>query len=253
MLLTGKEIHDKFIVEGGKIKHARDASYDLSIDKILVDGEEKKFKYNLDPQETIFVISKEVLLMDDRHLAYAHPKTSLTYEGLLALSTGLIDPGYNGLISSAIINFDEKEKTICVGDSFLRVTAHQLTKNVEAKRTGDPKDIYFEKRKNDSNRFPNTFLDIDRNINSFQKEVLDRHERKTTNRMLLWLTALGVIFTLANYLISKASYKARTEQINSVVKEQLRTHTDQHKLPDTLPLDKTEKDSLLQIWKKSDN
>ena len=39
----------------------------------------------------------------------AHVKTSLCNEGLLTLNTGIIDPDWNGRVSSFILNFGKDE------------------------------------------------------------------------------------------------------------------------------------------------
>ena len=109
MTLNHQEIKANGLVEDAIEGGWRSASYDLTIESILIPNEKSvRQSYRIKPQEVIVVISKETIKLPEDVVGQALPKTSLTHDGILALSTGLIDPKYEGPISSTLINFGKE-------------------------------------------------------------------------------------------------------------------------------------------------
>src|SRR6185369_3739554 len=94
MQLRGQEAVNNGLVELALEKHVRDASYDLSIGTVIVGGEVQALPFALEPQHMCVIVSRERVCIKEDFVAFAQPKTDLCERGLLALSTGIIDPGY---------------------------------------------------------------------------------------------------------------------------------------------------------------
>src|SRR5882757_5481980 len=105
----------------------RASSYDPSIWKIITPEGEEVDSYKLPPMGIVEVISKERFRIPPHICCLAHVKTSLCNEGLLTLNTGIIDPNWNGRVSSFILNFGKDDRLLLSGDVFLRVTFHELS------------------------------------------------------------------------------------------------------------------------------
>ncbi len=46
-------------------------------------------------------------------IGFAHVKTSLTKRGILATHTGIIDPMYDGYMSTLLINYGKHRNILC--------------------------------------------------------------------------------------------------------------------------------------------
>jgi len=110
MLLNRDEIEkSNFIAEGFKTEALRTAGYDLRVRTMIVkrDGKAETFTDDCDllPQGIVAVVSEEVVKLPADVCAFASVKTGLCREGVVAINVGLIDPGWEGPISSVMLNF----------------------------------------------------------------------------------------------------------------------------------------------------
>lgn len=117
--------------------HSNKSSVDLSIREILFKDEKNQVRSLgrtlLKPQDSAFVISEEILHVPEGFIAYVFLKNRLSQKGFLALNTGIIDSGYNGPISTLLINFSAVEEYLPITDSeqdksFFRVVFHEIEK-----------------------------------------------------------------------------------------------------------------------------
>ena|ERR1700733_12976032 len=109
----------------------RDAGYDLRIASLIGktdDGrsEKKVDEHYLKPQGVALVVSKEVVRLPPDVCAHASVKTSLCREGVPAINIGIIDPGWEGPISSVLLNFGKESYRLKNDEPFLRLTFHAL-------------------------------------------------------------------------------------------------------------------------------
>jgi dUTPase len=126
MQLTGPgAVREGLVVQTSEVK-ARPASVDLSVGVVVINGKEFKQPVEIKPQQMFVIISKERVQVGAGFVGYAMPKTSLCNEGILCLNTGILDPGYEGLISTTAINFVEDSYLITPGEHFLRLVFHRL-------------------------------------------------------------------------------------------------------------------------------
>jgi hypothetical protein len=133
----------------------------------------------------------------------ACPKTSLSRQGLHVLNTGIVEPGYDGYLSTVVMNYSKKAVGICQDDSFLRVMVYESRE--EYPNTKD--DIwsyerYVAGREKDSVDFPDTFLDISSQRELIAKGLENEIINKATTRMGIFLAIYSVILAVIIGLFS---------------------------------------------------
>jgi deoxycytidine triphosphate deaminase len=178
MLLSGKQIIERRIIDNVGPKSVREASYDLRVGTILAKPSDstrsststKQGKtsvisveeYELPPQGMVEVISLERLTMPSDVLGHATVKTSLSDQCVLALGIGLIDPGYDSYISSTLVNFGTLPFHLKRGNIFVRLTFHDYEYSGPKIDRGhtDLADYSQLKRDKVLARFSDTFLNL---------------------------------------------------------------------------------------------
>src|SRR6185437_4136614 len=81
--------------------------------------------FYLPPQGMVKVVSRETIKVPQGVAGYALIKNGLSNVGLLAINIGIIDPGYEGPISSTLINFGKNPLLLSPKMTFLRLTFHE--------------------------------------------------------------------------------------------------------------------------------
>lgn len=133
------------------------------------DGE----KFELPPKGIAWIVSLEDLKLPGNVTGHVDLVNEMSRKGLLAFNTGVIDPTYNGPISTVIINFSEKTRDLVIGERFFRVTfmEHGL---VDKTLDAQDRKKYITKLVDDSRQFPSTFLDLDGINDTVEKSVTDQ-------------------------------------------------------------------------------
>lgn len=208
MLLSGHEIESRQLIADPHHGELRSSSYDVKVGRVIgPDGKEHAPPYSLEPQKMVVVVSTDKVQLTDDVVGYASPKTSLHNEGVLALSTGILDPGYEGYISSMLINFGRESYKLTDNSSFLRLTFHEIMKPDEDTEAGQAYaqavqgfrneynsnfTNYLSSRKDLAKKLPETFLDLPRHISDIAREVFPLQLTRLGN--LLGGAALGLAF-----------------------------------------------------------
>jgi deoxycytidine triphosphate deaminase len=167
MLLSGTKITKNRIIDDVGPKSVRAVSYDLRIGTILArpGGLDviSTHAYDLPPQGMVEVISLERMRLPHNIMGQAAIKTSLSDRCVLALGIGLIDPGYDGYLSSTLVNFGTQPFRLERGDIFLRTTFHEYDSSGETVKEvhTDFDDYLQDKREKVLTRFSRTFLNLD--------------------------------------------------------------------------------------------
>lgn len=134
MMLNKDEVIQRGLIVGGCSRESMpDVGYNLRIATLIGKGSDGKTEtydddFNLDPSGVAAVVSKEIVKLPGDICAYASVKTSLCREGVLAINIGIIDPGWEGQISSFLLNFGKDPYRLKSGEEFLRLTFHSLTR-----------------------------------------------------------------------------------------------------------------------------
>lgn len=212
-------------------------SYYLAIDKIIDNNGKEFTKFNLEPQGIVYVIFKEIINLPENVIGFAHVKTSFTQNGILSTNIGIIDPGYNGLISTLLINFGKINFSLNQNDKGLRITLCKLEMNtlLSQKASGiTPKesDDYLRKRISEMNRLDQKFLNLSSLKSDLEKEVKSSifgHIRNyagfvTITALILALVVFGVT------IITDFNSRARKEYISKETFESLKRGFDSLKV-----------------------
>ncbi|EPR7197177.1 TPA: hypothetical protein ACF1F5_005335, partial [Escherichia coli] len=190
---------------------------DLSIREILFKDEKNHVRSLgrtlLKPQDSAFVISEEILHVPEGFIAYVFLKNRLSQKGFLALNTGIIDSGYNGPISTLLINFSAVEEYLPVTDSeqdksFFRVVFHEIEKNPNyqpASAVPSSYDVieqyneYRSYRVSDISNFPKTFLEPVVLKEQISKEL-------TEKLSIISITKIGTMIAVVGLFLSLISF-----------------------------------------------
>jgi dCTP deaminase-like protein len=129
VLLTGEQIKRARLIQNEHDLSYRAMSYDVRIGGIVTPGGKVEESYEVPPQGIVEVFSEERICLPPEIAGIALVKTSLCNEGLLALNIGIIDPGWQGKVSSFLTNFSKIGYLLAKGDVFLRLTFYQLSES----------------------------------------------------------------------------------------------------------------------------
>jgi len=199
-MLTGEAIRQRGIVTHAVDTSWRAASYDLRIGKLIDPDGKVVDQYKLPPRGIVEVISKERIAVPQGISGSAMVKTSLCNDGILALGIGLIDPGWDGPISSFLINFGKSPRLLSVDDIFLRTTYHTLEGPADALRVvrkGDD-ELVRERQRTTVTLIGGSFLNLE--------EELGRLERESAIRrgvvLLSYVTLGGALLALLGFFLT---------------------------------------------------
>jgi deoxycytidine triphosphate deaminase len=172
MILIESEIVERKLVDNPQAAGSRPSTYDATVGEILIEGKSIiDNSFVLHPRGIVWVISKEKFCLPDDVTGLATLKTSWTHDGILALNLGVIDPGWNGHLATAVVNFSKSDYEITKGAAFFRVLF--LThKNTNQAPHGLSSDAYIQKIKTNTRLFSDTFLTMDSLVREIAERVL---------------------------------------------------------------------------------
>ncbi len=181
MLLNSEEIKARKIIKDEIDKNYTGVSYDLSVHRIINTLGEDVETFDLEPQGIVLVISRERVTLPKDIVGYALIKTRLCNRGILALNTGVIDPEYDGLISTMLLNFSKNNFLVSKGNQFLRLTFHHCNPSSKSyKPPAQSDEKYILSKKERLLLFDKTFLNLNASL------------RKETDRIFVRYAAYGV-------------------------------------------------------------
>jgi len=164
MVLTLGDQTRKDIVHGAVPAGERPTTYDATVGSIIRCGVEiKQTSFILPPRHIIWVVSAESFEMGDTTTGLATLKTQWTHQGVLALNVGIIDPGWNGPVAAAVVNFSSSDFVIEKGTPFFRILfiEHPPIPAAELKPVTFRRADYVRQITGYSRAFSSTFLDMD--------------------------------------------------------------------------------------------
>ncbi|EGM0634607.1 hypothetical protein IL001_001357 [Escherichia coli] len=195
--------------------YSKISSVDITIGEILYKDKDgnitKGIGTTLKPQESLVIISNEIINVPSDHVAYVFLKNRLSQKGLLALNTGIIDAGYVGPISTVIINFSNVDAVIPSGRTkeekeFFRVVFHKLDSTTISSTlqqsqqavnySNQDYEAYKNKKINDLKNLPKTFLEPMFLQKKIQDELYSKLSEFSMVRLGLIIAALGLCFTI---------------------------------------------------------
>lgn len=193
-LLSGEEIESLKLVEGssdGSLYRA--STYDLSIGEIIPAGSVSAgSEYRLPSEGTVRVVSREMLKMPDGITGHALLKNELCRKGVLALNIGVIDPGFEGPLSSILINFGREDFVVRQGAAFLRISFHRCPSSPKAAKSDKyTREQYVSHVKDEVAAYmAPTFL----NMEGTAAKAAEKAFGDFKNGLALWATLVGLLF-----------------------------------------------------------
>lgn len=160
-LLTSKQVMDSGIVTPLSGNSRRPTTIDATIGEIITkSGVCKEQTVNIPPRGIAWIKSLERFTLPNDVTGISTLRTTWTRKGILTLTVGIVDPGYDGYLGTAVINFSKNEFALTKGDTFLRTAffKHAPTEGIERSETEDG---YLNSVIQDSAAFSETFLTID--------------------------------------------------------------------------------------------
>ncbi len=229
-LLSGEEIKTGALVEQGEEKLFRASTYDLSVGDIIPSGAgiSGDSKYSLPPGGMVRVVSKESLKLPDTVTGHVLLKNELCTRGVLAINIGVVDPGFEGPISSTLINFGREACVVEKGTPFLRVSFHRCPQSPKAKASAKyDRETYLKRVKQEVLAYSGpTFLNMD----AMTAKAAEKAFVSFKEGLVLWATLVAVLLALlAIFAPLGASYvekyvvarEQRETQIEQAVEKKL--------------------------------
>lgn len=201
------------------------SSYDLTIGQIIdKKGKNLRGPHNLKPGEMIQVVTQQVFKLPSTVTGHVTCKTSLTQQGIWALTVGIVDPGWDAPIATTLLNFGRVDHTVQIGDPFLRVSLFEHDKIEQEHLRQKPNELegYMKGlRRQAATFFPKTFL----NAEEISKAAGEKAAKKIRNTALVYLPLIAIIFAFLQVFITFAPSwlpgwaGASLEQLHDVEKE----------------------------------
>jgi hypothetical protein len=159
------------------------------------------------------VISIETIKVPDNIAGYASVKTGLSRQGLLALNTGILDPGYEGPLSATVVNFGKSDSLLNHGDTFLRLTFHEYKAPTDFKALEvEAPEQFLRKRKVEvAQNFSALFLNLNRHIEGSVKSAFWRN-----------LPIIGLAVALITLVVVLTTWAVSYQQNQFLSKDQLK-------------------------------
>ncbi len=200
MLLSGDEIKKRNLIQNDSTDSYRAASYDLRVGKIITWSGEEKSSFTLKSQATVLAISSERVKLPRNVSGDATVKTRLCHDGVLAINIGIIDPEYEGLVSSYLINFGRKDFSLNVGQTFLRLALHEFTPSEKPPSPHNLSDTEYinERKKETVAVLSETFLHLPMNIKPLTEEVLSEWKKG----LFIWVPIASLFFIALTWAIT---------------------------------------------------
>ncbi len=195
-LLSGEEIKLLALVENGVDENLyRASTYDLSVGDIIpAEQASGSSEYNLPPGGTVRVVSKELLKLPKNITGHALLKNELCRKGVLALNIGVIDPGFEGPLSSTLINFGRGNFVVKQGASFLRISFHRCPVSPKADKSSKyNREEYVSRVKEEAAAYmASTFLNMEATANKAAETAFVSFK----NGLVIWATLATVLLAL---------------------------------------------------------
>jgi deoxycytidine triphosphate deaminase len=183
------------LIQNAAPNHFRDCTYDARVHAIIDSQGQRHDELVIPARGVVHVLTEEVIRMPANISGVALVKTSLCNRGLLTLNIGVIDPGFEGPLSTAILNFGSNPQTLRKGEPFLRLSFYDLTPAPTSSSARNIcthaeviKDITVRALKD----FSGDFLDV----SDLTEEIASKQARALRNTLIGWGGLLAVAFAL---------------------------------------------------------
>ncbi|MDO6726061.1 hypothetical protein Q4544_03860 [Cognatishimia sp. 1_MG-2023] len=217
-MIIGSAILDCKLLEHADAKNLKHSTYDLTIGQIFPTGSstdsfdqsQNNGIYILEPRQSVLVLSNEEFQLPSTITGLATLRTTFTKKGLLALNVGIIDPHFNGPISTTLINFSEQKVAIKIGMPFFRVMffLHGDTSDYHRMSENMDRADYIDDLIVSANRdFPKSFLNLPNLDNSYYADTAWKMIKGlTVKRWFVMIPIYLVLLSTFGFLIQNTGY-----------------------------------------------
>ncbi|HWE07464.1 MAG TPA: hypothetical protein VG274_12185 [Rhizomicrobium sp.] len=206
-MLTGNEIREKGLIVGAMEAGFRASSYDVHIESLIDSNGLVLESYALPAQGIVQAVSRERVVLPGDITGLAMVKTGLCNEGVLALNIGVIDPGWEGKISSFLVNFSNHERLLIAGETFLRLTFQQLGAETSSRNPVSDEAYVADRRRQAVGKFGTTFL----NLTEATKAATEESFRQWRTSIFAYATPAALLLALLTFFLNFGSlYLIRT-------------------------------------------
>lgn len=216
MILSYEEIISRGIVTNKKAGGQRKlTTYDATVGHIFCEGQELDVEsYVLEPRGIVWVSSNERFKIPKDITAIATLRTTWTHNGILALNVGIVDPGWDGPLATAVVNFSKNSFTVTKGSQFFRLIFMEHTV-AQAPVISKTNAVYTAEITARTNQFSKTFLSFDSLIPEISKEMfkLPTWVYWTTYAAII-ITIFAIFSPIAISVYSESS--SRAEEISTI-------------------------------------
>lgn len=200
-------------------------------------------EYLLPPGGTIRVVANGSLRLPSNITGQALPRNTLCTKGVLAINIGIVDPGFEGPISSTLINFGDTDFPVRPGEAFLRVSFHRCPASPHADRSQHEREEYVKEARSQVREYlAPTFLNLEKTA----KQAANRAFGSFKKSLFLWATLAAVLLALITVFAplgaslvdrdlsdrrgwEEETTKAIEQRVSDKYADQLRALTDQLK------------------------
>jgi hypothetical protein len=142
----------------------------------------------------VWVVSHERFALPKDLTGLATLRTTWTHSGILALNVGIVDPGWDGPLATALVNFSNTSFEIKKGDAFLRVIFLQHLQTATPIHTVETDD-YLRQIRDRSAKIPKTFLNLDSLAQDIQTKLYG------SSIFGSWVARIGVYFAVIALIV----------------------------------------------------
>lgn len=222
MILTYDDIISRGLIDEEKPARQRKlTSYDATVGNIICDGLDwKRQSFLLKPRSVVWIKSAERFVLPNNITALATLKTTWTHRGILALNVGIVDPGWEGPLSTVIVNFSKVSFPIHVGDPFFRLAFFEHEKT-SPKKVRKSHEEYLNDTLDNSVRFSETFLTMDTLSKEISEDIFKAPSWAPRIGFYSLLLALIAIFAPVAYQVFSSSQatSVKIEQLENAVSQ----------------------------------
>jgi hypothetical protein len=118
-------------------------------------------------------VSREEFRLPRDVTAVAALRTTWAHKGIFALNVGVVDPGWEGPVATALVNFSTKDFRVRIGDPFMRLMffEHGIAAPAIQPRNPVNRDSYVEQVKKNSKGFSGSFLRMDSLVDDVSRQI----------------------------------------------------------------------------------
>jgi deoxycytidine triphosphate deaminase len=196
-LVAGPDLDPNEFFSAGNPK-VQASSFDLTIGTIFDhQGQPAPEIFTLEPGEMVQVISAEIFELPLDVTGHVTYKTTLTKLGIWALTVGIVDPGWDGPVTTTLLNFSKVPYVLRVGMPFLRVSMfrHAATEADKVRPVGDIAGYHAQAQDRSITRFPRTFLNQENITATASAKVMGQ----IRDQALAWIAGIAILFTIIQF------------------------------------------------------